>query len=115
MNDPPLVTTFAAHAALRHLGEKLIADSLHGPPAPTEAALIRWRKSYTENAHGGNPFFAIQFVYAQPSFEEVGYVRSWRCTLVLGPDRIHAKGYTDNVGDLMVGMFEPLARRIPRS
>src|SRR5882724_3497866 len=50
----------------------------------------------------GNPFFAIQFISA---LAEEGLLRfdhdaaGWRWEL----DRIHAKGYTDNVVDLMVG------------
>ncbi len=50
----------------------------------------------------GNPFFVIQFLY---SLAEEGLLRfdhavaRWSGDL----DRIHAKGYTDNVVDLMVG------------
>jgi PAS domain S-box-containing protein len=50
---------------------------------------------------GGNPFFAIQFISA---LAEEGLLRfdhdaaCWRWEL----DRLHAKGYTDNVVDLMV-------------
>ena len=51
---------------------------------------------------GGNPFFTIQFV---TELEEEGLLRfepaaaAWRWDV----DRIHAKGYTANVVDLMVG------------
>src|SRR5271168_5557042 len=57
---------------------------------------------------GGNPFFAIQFLTA---LAEEGLLR-------LDPDaavwiwdlaRIRAKGYTDNVVDLMVGKLKRLA------
>jgi hypothetical protein len=52
----------------------------------------------------GNPFFAIQFISAL--FEEGLLIfdhieGQWSWDL----NRIHAKGYTDNVVDLMVGKF----------
>src|SRR5712675_3653047 len=56
---------------------------------------------------GGNPFFALQFISA---LAEQGLLRfdhdaaRWRWEL----DRIHAKGYTDNVVDLMVGKLTRL-------
>src|SRR6202047_688664 len=56
---------------------------------------------------GGNPFFAIQFISA---LAEEGLLRfdhdgaRLRCEL----DRLHAKGYTDNVGDLMIGKLPRL-------
>jgi PAS domain S-box-containing protein len=56
---------------------------------------------------GGNPFFAIQFISA---LAEEGLLRfdhdvaSWHWEL----DRLHAKGYTDNVVDLMVGRLTRL-------
>ncbi len=51
---------------------------------------------------GGNPFFALQFLYALAdegllTFEHDQARWSWNA------DRIRAKGYTDNVLDLMVG------------
>jgi hypothetical protein len=55
----------------------------------------------------GNPFFAIQFISA---LAEEGLLRfdhdaaHWRWEL----DRLHAKGYTDNVVDLMVGKLTRL-------
>ena len=50
----------------------------------------------------GNPFFAIQFISALAeegllTFDHDAARWSWDL------DRIHAKGYTDNVVDLMVG------------
>jgi predicted ATPase/transcriptional regulator with GAF, ATPase, and Fis domain len=56
---------------------------------------------------GGNPFFAIQFISA---LAEEGLLHfdhdkaRWRWEL----DRIHAKGYSDNVVDLMVGKLTRL-------
>jgi len=55
----------------------------------------------------GNPFFAIQFISA---LAEEGLLRfdhdaaRWRWEL----DRLHAKGYTDNVIDLMIGRLTRL-------
>jgi PAS domain S-box-containing protein len=82
--------------------EQLIADSLHCEPARV--------KPLVEMVHektGGNPFFAIQFV---SSLAEEGLLNfdhangRWSWDL----DRIHAKGYTDNVADLMVGKLNRL-------
>jgi PAS domain S-box-containing protein len=56
---------------------------------------------------GGNPFFAIQFISA---LAEEGLLRfdhdaaSWRWEL----DQVYARGYTDNVVDLMVGKLTRL-------
>ena len=60
---------------------------------------------------GGNPFFAIQFLTELAeegllAFDPVA--QAWRWEI----DRIHAKGYTDNVVDLMV---EKLKRLSPRA
>src|SRR5262249_3888141 len=56
---------------------------------------------------GGNPFFAIQFLSSLVeegllTFDHDGARWSWDI------DRIHAKGYTDNVVDLMVGKLTRL-------
>ncbi|MGA7126307.1 MAG: AAA family ATPase [Chthoniobacterales bacterium] len=82
--------------------EGLMADSLHCPPervAPL--ALLVHEKT------GGNPFFAIQFTSA---LAEEGLLTfdhgsgRWSWDLM----QIHAKGYTDNVVDLMVGKLNRL-------
>lgn len=57
---------------------------------------------------GGNPFFAIQFMAELADegllmFDPVA--QAWRWEL----DRIHAKGYTDNVVDLMVEKLKRLS------
>lgn len=86
--------------------EQLVADSLHcesGYAAPL-GELIYDKTS-------GNPFFAIQFI--SELFEE-GLLtfdhdqRRWSWDL----HRIHAKGYTDNVVDLMV---QKLTRLVPET
>ena len=82
--------------------EQLIADSFHCAPghAGPLAGLVKEKT-------GGNPFFAIQFITAL--FEE-GLLgldhaeRRWCWDL----NRIHAKGFTDNVVDLMVGKLSRL-------
>src|SRR5712664_3793400 len=81
---------------------RLIADTLSCTPGRA-APLARLVHEKT----GGNPFFAIQFISA---IAEEGLLRfdhdaaRWRWEL----DRLHAKGYTDNVVDLMVGRLTRL-------
>jgi predicted ATPase/signal transduction histidine kinase/GAF domain-containing protein len=81
---------------------RLIADTLGCAPGGA-APLARLVHEKT----GGNPFFAIQFISA---LAEEGLLRfdhaaaRWRWDL----DRIHAKGYTDNLADLMVGKLTRL-------
>ncbi len=90
-----------APLACEDLGQ-LIADSLHCEPervAPL-AQLVHEKTA-------GNPFFAIQFIYALAdeallAFDH-GHAR-WSWDL----NRIHAKGYTDNVVDLVVGKLNRL-------
>ncbi|MFM0613188.1 serine/threonine-protein kinase PknK, partial [Paraburkholderia nemoris] len=57
----------------------------------------------------GNPFFSIQFIYAifeegLLTFDHIQGQGQW----AWDRDRIHAKGYTDNVVDLMVGKLNRL-------
>jgi PAS domain S-box-containing protein len=81
---------------------RLVADTLGCTPdrAAPLAQLVHEKT-------GGNPFFAIQFVTA---LVEEGLLRfdhdaaHWCWEL----DRLHAKGYTDNVADLMVGRLARL-------
>jgi PAS domain S-box-containing protein len=86
--------------------QQLIADSLHCEPGHTGplAELVHSKTS-------GNPFFAIQFIAAL--FEEglLTFDHSegrWSWDL----HRIHAKGYADNVVDLMV---RKLTRLVPHT
>ena len=82
--------------------KQLIADTLSCEPgrATPLAGLVHEKTA-------GNPFFAIQFISA---FTEEGLLRfdhdaaRWHWEL----DRLHAKGYTDNVADLMVGKLTRL-------
>src|ERR1700738_3389751 len=65
------------------------------------------RAQLAHDKPGGNPFFALQFISA---LAEQGLLRfdhdaaRWRWEV----DRLHAKGYTDNVVDLMVGKLTRL-------
>ncbi|GLR83378.1 hypothetical protein GCM10007857_00880 [Bradyrhizobium iriomotense] len=90
----------------RHLGE-LLADALRCEPKRV-VPLVQLVHDKT----GGNPFFAIQFMF---SLVEEGLLAfdhdaaRWSWDL----DRIHAKRYTDNVIDLMLGKLTrlPVATR----
>jgi len=105
-------------AAIRHAGgavqeivlgplafedlRQLIADSLHGE-TDLDSPLARLVYEKT----GGNPFFANQFITALAeegllSFDYSAARWSWDL------NRIHAKGYTDNVVDLMVAKLNRL-------
>jgi PAS domain S-box-containing protein len=81
---------------------RLIASALHGD---VERARPLTRLVYEKT--GGNPFFAIQFL---TELAEEGLLefhpaaQGWRWEI----DRIHAKGYTDNVVDLMVEKLKRL-------
>ena len=86
--------------------EQFIADALHCEPghAGPLAALVHDKTT-------GNPFFAIQFLSALfeeglLTFDHVEGRWSWDL------HRIHAKGYTDNVVDLMV---RKLTRLVPET
>ena len=80
----------------------LVADSLH---CDREAADPLARLVYEKTA--GNPFFAIHFLSALVEEALVSFdhgATRWSWDLA----RIHAKGYTDNVVDLMVGKLSRL-------
>jgi predicted ATPase/GAF domain-containing protein len=81
---------------------QLVADSLH---CERERAEPLARLIHDKTA--GNPFFAIQFfsALAEESLLTFDYgAGGWSWDL----NRIHAKGYTDNVVDLMVGKLSRL-------
>ena len=88
---------------------QLIADALRCEPrrAAPLAHLVQEKTA-------GNPFFVIQFVHA---LAEEGLLRfdhdaaRWSWDL----DRIHAKGYADNVVDLMVGKLTRLPAETQRA
>ncbi len=90
-----------APLALSDVG-RLIADALHIEPERVTplARLVHERTA-------GNPFFAIQFLSALAEEALVTFDHSdgrWFWDL----SRIQAKGYTDNVVDLMVGKLNRL-------
>ena len=81
---------------------RLVADALHCDPqrAAPLAQLVHDKTA-------GNPFFVIQFLHALAdedllTFNHDGACWSWHL------DRIHAKAYTENVIDLMVGKLTRL-------
>ena len=93
-----------APLAREDLGQ-LIVDSLHCEP---EHAIPLAQLVYEKT--GGNPFFVIQFIYALVEEQLLTFNHDdprWLWDL----DRIHAKGYTDNVVDLMVRKLNRLAVR----
>ena len=81
---------------------RLLVDSLHcEPERVTPLAQLVHEKT------AGNPFFAIQFISALADEGLLTFDHSagrWAWDL----DRIHAKGYTENVVDLMVGKLNRL-------
>jgi serine/threonine protein kinase len=88
--------------AREHIGE-FIADTVRCGSEPI-APLIQLVHEKT----GGNPFFAIQFISSLADERMLVFdhdAACWYCDL----DRIHAKGYTDNVVDLMVGKLTRLS------
>jgi len=90
-----------APLACEDLGQ-LIVDSLHCEP---ERAISLAQLVHEKTA--GNPFFVIQFIYALVeeqllTFDHNGTRWFWDL------NRIHAKGYTDNVVELMVGKLSRL-------
>jgi PAS domain S-box-containing protein len=88
--------------AREHIGQ-LIADAVCCASEPT--ALL---PQLVHEKTGGNPFFAIQFISSladERIFVFDHDAACWYCDL----DRIHAKGYTDNVVDLMVGKLTRLS------
>ena len=94
-------TSFSAPLGRDDLGQ-LLADSLHCEPerAAPLAELIHEKTT-------GNPFFAIQFIstLADEGLLTFDYGEGrWIWDL----RRIHAKGFTDNVVELMVGKLNRL-------
>jgi PAS domain S-box-containing protein len=87
--------------AREHLGQ-LIADALRcEPERSAPLAQLVYEKT------GGNPFFAIQFISSLVDERMLTIVHgTGRWSWELG--RIHAKGYTDNVVDLMIGKLSRL-------
>jgi PAS domain S-box-containing protein len=81
---------------------QLVADSLH---CESERAKPLARLIHDKTA--GNPFFAIQFFSALAEENLLMFdhgARRWSWDL----NRIHSKGYTNNVADLMVGKLNRL-------
>src|SRR6266403_1835922 len=83
--------------------EQLIVDSLH-----CELECATPLAQLVQEKTGGNPFFVIHFIYALVEEQLLTFDHNearWFWNL----NRIHAKGYTDNVVELMVGKLNRLA------
>jgi PAS domain S-box-containing protein len=81
---------------------RLIADSLQ-----CESERVTSLAQLIHEKTAGNPFFAIQFISALAEEALLSFdhrSRRWAWDL----DRIHAKGYTENVVDFMVGKLNRL-------
>ena len=81
---------------------RLVADSVH-----CEQESARPLAELVHEKTGGNPFFAIQFLTALAEERLLGLdsgAAAWSWDLA----RIRAKGYTDNVVDLMAGKLSRL-------
>ena len=84
-------------------------------PAGCGRALLRWRARHVPGAlvhekTAGNPFFANQFLSVLVDEELITFdhdAAGWSWDLA----RIHAKGYTDNVIDMLVGKLGRLPGR----
>jgi predicted ATPase len=79
---------------------QLVADAMHCEPER-----VRPLAQLVQEKTGGNPFFAIQFFIALAeegllAFDPSALAWQWNM------DRIRAKGYTDNVVDLMAGKLK---------
>ncbi len=87
---------------------QLIADSLH-----CDRERLGELSQLVLEKTGGNPFFVIQFLTALAEEGLLTFDRDasrWAWDL----DRIHAKGYTDNIVDLMIGKLGRLPVRTQR-
>jgi PAS domain S-box-containing protein len=94
---------------LREDLEQMLSDSLHGDLASVAplAQLIHQKTT-------GNPFFAIQFISALAEEGLLTYEHEagrWGWNLAL----IQAKGFTDNVVELMVGKLNRLSAHAQRA
>src|SRR6202022_1084896 len=90
-----------APLAREDLGQ-LIVDSLH-----CELECATPLVQLVQEKTGANPFFVIQFIYALVEEQLLSFDHNdarWFWDL----NRIHAKGYTDNVVELMVGKLNRL-------
>ena len=88
---------------------RLLVDSLHcEPERVTSLAQLVHEKT------GGNPFFAVQFITSLAEEGLLGFDHGDACWS-WDMDRIHAKGYSDNVADLMVGKLNRLPRKTQRA
>ena len=80
----------------------ILADALH-----RDAAQVAELAALVQEKTGGNPFFTIQFLQTLANEGLLKFdplARAWKWDV----ERIRAKGYTDNVGILMLGKLRQL-------
>jgi predicted ATPase len=82
--------------------EQLISDSLRYENKRAEIKPAAPLAKLVHEKTGGNPFFAIQFLSALAD-EALLIFDHADARWIYDLGRIHAKGYTDNVADLMIG------------
>ncbi|WP_321898738.1 trifunctional serine/threonine-protein kinase/ATP-binding protein/sensor histidine kinase [Paraburkholderia heleia] len=88
----------------KHIGQ-LISEALRGEPEQ-----IAPLAQLVQDKTAGNPYFVIQFLHALADEDLLRFdheVGQW----CWDSARIHAKGYTDNVVDLMIGKLSRLPGR----
>ncbi len=83
-----------------------------GLSSPRAAAGRGRSRSWSARKTEGNPFFAIQFIASLAEEGLLTFDRREACW-TRDTDRIHAKGYSDNVADLMVREAELAAAGKP--
>ena len=81
---------------------QLIAEALHAEPGH-----VRPLAQLVHEKTAGNPFFAIQFMTALAEDGLLAFDLG-RARLAVGYRRILAKGFTDNVADLMAAKLKRL-------
>jgi len=85
--------------------DRLVSDSLR-----CERGAAGLLAQLVHEKTGGNPFFAIQFLSALAEEELLRFDRD-AARWIWDLDRIRAKGYSDNVVDLMLGKLRRLSDR----
>jgi PAS domain S-box-containing protein len=100
--DGKIAEITLAPLAREHLGQ-LIADALR-----CEAELVVPLAELAHDKTGGNPFFAMQFLSSLAEESLITFDHDAACWC-WDLERIHTKGYTDNVVDLMVGKLNRLS------
>ncbi|MGD0529794.1 MAG: AAA family ATPase, partial [Polyangiaceae bacterium] len=104
------IRSSSAHLSELHLGPLSLPDigQLLQDALRLDTNEVGPLASLVHDKTGGNPFFAIQFVAALADDRLISFSntqRRWTWDL----ERIHAKGFTDNIVDLMLGKLSRLS------